>query len=872
MELTSILLGSQSNNEKEREQCLTLLENAQSENLSLFLKHLCEELNNEESPIEARQLAGLILKNNLYSHDRNRRKELADFWVSCKADYRQELKQQLFLALNSTSIQIRRTSAMCVSVIASVEYPLGEWKTLFEDLIQLIEYFNNSKQVSEGVLVCISFICEELGDENECSEISLVLEPILTIIQQNKEEIEIRVASITTLLNSLGFVWEIFESKEDTQIIFNTIFSCIKNSENEQLIDLSFQCLVKIAYLYYPSLDPYMDEIFQMENVILQAIEFWSTICEEEISISEENEKVKEFGGEIEQVSKGYISTVSETLLPEMCNLFIKQPDFSEEEEGVWNIEKATIVCLTIFSTIIGDQIFTILANFINDNLISDEWNKKDAAILTLGSIIEGVETDNFPEIIQNATKILSQYLTDNNIKVRHSTNFTFSQLFTFHLRPILEITTTDNNNNNNVNKNELLIKQIVQELLNSLSNEPYVASNSAWALQSLMVGKNECQIDDELFSLNFFSDMFVQIVEKLFETTEREDADEYNLRCYAYEALISILNNTPKNCYNILRELIEPFLSKLENSLKIEVLSQKEEIILLQTQGYLCGIIQSVISQLHNDILDYSGRIIQCLILVFNNKHSNSHEEAMMCINSLISALKLDFSNFLPKIHGYIIGGIQSRHELKLCTLSLTTTTNLFRNFKKQLPNEYKNNYIEILITSINNPKINRDTCTSMIETFADIAISLAKDFEPYLEYISPILKQQLELNIDFRIEKDVHFLARRRNAILELYTAMIQGFNRDKMGHLFLDLIPDLLIFIQQIANTPDEDRFDNILISTVQLIIDILLILNKKVIHLFKTNYVSQLLKECITVNDKKANQVGLKALKIFKTNFK
>ncbi|KAJ3429676.1 importin subunit beta-1 [Anaeramoeba flamelloides] len=872
MELTSILLGSQSNNEKERDQCLTLLENAQSENLSLFLKHLCEELNNEESPIEARQLAGLILKNNLYSHDENRRKELADFWVSCKADYRQELKQQLFFALNSNSKQIRRTSAICVSVIASVEYPIGEWKSLFEDLIQLIEYFKNSKQVSEGVLVCLSFICEELGDENECSEISLILEPILNIIQQNEEEIEIRVASITTLLNSLGFVWEIFESKEDTQIIFNTIFSCIKNSENEQLIDLSFQCLVKIAYLYYPSLDPYMDDIFQvnMENVILQAIEFWSTICEEEISISEENEKIKEFGGEIEQVSKGYISTVSETLLPEICNLFVKQTDFSEEEEGIWNIEKATIVCLTIFSTIIGDQIFTILANFINDNLISDEWNKKDAAILTLGSIIEGVETDNFPEIIQNATKILSQYLTDNNIKVRHSTNFTFSQLFTYHLRPILEITTTDNNSN--VNKNELLIKQIVQELLNSLSNEPYVASNSAWALQSLMIGKNECQIDEESFSMNFFSDMFIQIIEKLFETTEREDADEYNLRCYAYEALISILNNTPKNCFNILVELIEPFLSKLENSLKIEVLSKKEEIILLQTQGYLCGIIQSVISQLQNEILDYSGRIVQCLILVFNNKHSNSHEEAMMCINSLISALKLDFSNFLPKIHDYIIGGIQSYHEIKLCTLSLTTTTNLFRNFKKQFPDEYKNNYIEILITSINNPKINRDIHTSMIETFADIAISLEGDFEPYLEYISSILKQQLELNIDFKIEKDVHFLARRRNSILDLYTAMIQGFNRDKMGHLFLDLIPDLLIFIQQIANTPDEDRFDNILITTVQLIADILLILNKKVIHLFRTNYVSQLVKECITADDKEMNQVGLKVLKIFKKNFK
>ena len=57
----------------------------------------------------------------------------------------------------------------------------------------------------------------------------------------------------------------------------------------------SFECLVRIASTYYDKLTAYMNEIyaitikaskFDEEDVKLQAIEFWCTICEEELDIS----------------------------------------------------------------------------------------------------------------------------------------------------------------------------------------------------------------------------------------------------------------------------------------------------------------------------------------------------------------------------------------------------------------------------------------------------------------------------------------------------------------------------------------------------------------------------------------------------------
>ena len=62
------------------------------------------------------------------------------------------------------------------------------------------------------------------------------------------------------------------------------------------LREAAFECLVKIAALYYDTLPAYMEAIFTLtqravstdeEDVAKQAIEFWCSICEEEIDLIE---------------------------------------------------------------------------------------------------------------------------------------------------------------------------------------------------------------------------------------------------------------------------------------------------------------------------------------------------------------------------------------------------------------------------------------------------------------------------------------------------------------------------------------------------------------------------------------------------------
>jgi len=73
-------------------------------------------------------------------------------------------------------------------------------------------------------------------------------------------------------------------------------------STNVEVRVAAFQCLVEIASLYYNHLRQYMTDLFALttaaiqreaEPVACQALEFWATVAEEELSRQEENEIVR---------------------------------------------------------------------------------------------------------------------------------------------------------------------------------------------------------------------------------------------------------------------------------------------------------------------------------------------------------------------------------------------------------------------------------------------------------------------------------------------------------------------------------------------------------------------------------------------------
>ena len=84
----------------------------------------------------------------------------------------------------------------------------------------------------------------------------------------------------------------------------------------------------------------------------------------------------------------------------------------------------------------------------------------------------------------------------------------------------------------------------------------------------------------------------FHPIVEKLLETTDRADAATANLRSAAYEALMEMVKNSPKDCYVTVQKTVMIILERLQSVLQMEsrIQSQSDRTQFNDLQSLLCA------------------------------------------------------------------------------------------------------------------------------------------------------------------------------------------------------------------------------------------------------------------------------------------
>ena len=159
--------------------------------------------------------------------------------------------------------------------------------------------------LKQSSLQTIGFICET---EDQDLRDSLVQHSnaILTAVVQGarKEEgnMDVRLAAINSLSDSLEFVRTNFENEGERNYIMQVICEATQSGDN-RIEASSYGCLNRIMGLYYDKMKFYMEKALfgltimgmknQEEDVAKLAIEFWCTVCEEEIAIEDDNVMVR---------------------------------------------------------------------------------------------------------------------------------------------------------------------------------------------------------------------------------------------------------------------------------------------------------------------------------------------------------------------------------------------------------------------------------------------------------------------------------------------------------------------------------------------------------------------------------------------------
>ena len=173
------------------------------------------------------------------------------------------------------------------------------------------------------------------------------------------------------------------------------------NSPEVQII--SFECLVKIVGMYYDHMGLYMQKALygltvlgmrhENEKVVLQAIEFWSTICEIEYDRSVE---ISEGSNSLPLL--GFAQAAMPDIVAVILWVMAKQEEDDDGDE--WTPSMAAATCLQLLASVCGSSIIPLVLPFIQENIQSPDWRYRETSCMAFGSIIDGPDPNEMAGLV----------------------------------------------------------------------------------------------------------------------------------------------------------------------------------------------------------------------------------------------------------------------------------------------------------------------------------------------------------------------------------------------------------------------------------------------------------------------------------------
>lgn len=806
VEITQFLLYAQSADAKVRTEAESNLKQFQEQNLPAFLLSLSAELSNNEKPTESRRLAGIVLKNSLDAKDAARKEHLVQQWVGIDISIKSQVKNLLLTTLGSPVTEASHTSAQVIAKIASIEIPRKEWPELIGSLLINMTQQDRPAALKQATLETLGYVCEEISHQDLVQdEVNSVLTAVVQGMNLAEHSSEVRLAATRALYNALDFAQTNFENEMERNYIMKVVCETAISKEAE-IRQAAFECLVSIASMYYEVLDPYMQTLFELtlktvrgdeEAVALQAIEFWSSICDEEIELQEY--ETAESGDSGPQHSH-FIEKALPLLVPMLLDTLLKQEDDQDQDDGVWNLSMAGGTCLGLVARTVGDAIVPLVMPFVEANILKPEWRCREAATYAFGSILEGPTIEKLSPLVYAGLDFLLNAMKDENRHVKDTTAWTLSRIFELLHSPAGGFSVISPTN----------IQRVLGVLLESVKDAPNVAEKACGAIYYLAQG-----YEDAGTSSSLLSPYLPQIISSLIETADRTDGGDSKLRSSAYETLNEVVRSSNiTETSHIIAQLLPVIMNKLSQTLEHQIISSDDREKQGDLQALLCGVLQVIIQKLSNTdetksiILQAADQIMILFLKVFACRSSTVHEEAMLAIGALAYATGPEFGKYMVEFHKYLEMGLQNFEEYQVCAITVGVVGDVCRAIDGDIF-PYCDGIMSHLVKDLASGELHRSVKPAIFSCFGDIALAIGVNFENYLHIAIQMMQGAAELcsRMDPDDEEMVEYGNQLRRSIFEAYSGILQGFKNSK-PELMLPHAEKLLQFIELISR--DRHRY--------------------------------------------------------------
>ncbi|CAH3016733.1 unnamed protein product [Porites evermanni] len=686
MDLTKVLEATVSPDQNELQSAQRYLEEAAQGNLPQFLAALVNELADGGKSQVARMAAGLQLKNQLTSKDPTVRMQYQQRWISLSDELKNHVKTRVIQTLGTEKAR-PAIAPQCIAAIACAEIPNRQWLEVVDILQNIAVQPTSADSLREQALEAIGYLCQDIEPEHLVDQSHKILTAIVSGMKNEEPNLQIRIAATNALLNSLEFSKQNFEREGERNFIMQVVCQA-SVADDTQLKVAGLQNIVKIMSLYYQHMKAYMGNALfpicmeamksDVDEVVLQGIEFWSTICDEEMDLAIEAAEAAESNRKPEQSSMFYAKGALEFIIPYLIDCLMKQEEFDDEDD--WNPCKAGGVCLMLLAQCTEHHIVPHVLSFIKENIKNPDWKRRDAAVMTLGGfMLFGFEAGREGFLLQLMPSLIES-MQDRSVIVRDSVAWTLGRIC--EILPQIAI--------------DRFLQPLVDALLAGLDSEPRVAANVCWAFNSLgEAAYDAAPVPDEeeeppTYALSMW---FSQILSKLLEVTVRPEANQGNLRSAAYEAIMELIKNSAK-VYKYMNAVLY-FLQK-----NMSDRSQYNDL-----QSLLCATLQSVLRKVNPlDALQIANPIMNALLQMLSfgdNVTGGVQEDALMAIGTLVEVVGEQFVTYIEAFKPYLLEALKNKAEYQVCVAAVGLVGDIARALGSNIVS-YSDLFMQILLENL--------------------------------------------------------------------------------------------------------------------------------------------------------------------------
>jgi importin subunit beta-1 len=162
-----------------------------------------------------------------------------------------------------------------------------------------------------------------------------------------------------------------------------------------------------------------------------------------------------------------------------------------------------------------------------------------------------------------------------------------------------------------------------------------------------------------------------------------------------------------------------------------------------------------------------------------------------------------------MSALQPFLIAGLRNYQAYQVCIVAVGTVGDISRNIEAQIQ-PFCDDIMNALVESLKDSSVHRSIKPPVLSCFGDLAMAIGAAYDPYLQFSMMLLLQASSTRVPEDDDDLIEYFNLLRESILEAYVGIIQGLRDGNMLPQFMQYVPSVLQFLQELANDPNRDDF--------------------------------------------------------------